>query len=405
MPATTPGESLCLPRSPSPSPFPPRPRHTRNWWAEVDRAEIVVVGAGAAGLALACRLGAAGASGVVLVEGPPGPQRSPERTWCTWQTGDHYWADAVSRSWDRVGVTGPDGVAATYALAPLTYTMLRSTDYERVAHARLATTSVRYVQALVTGVTDDGVVLGADLAADLVFDTRPVAPARPGRVALLQHFRGWFVRTRTDTFDPSVAGLMDFRPPQPRGGVAFGYVLPTSPREALVEYTEFSRTPLTTEEYDAALTAYCSEQLQLPDFEITRVEQGVIPMTDAPFPRQVGPRTYRLGAAGGATRPSTGYTFTAAQRQAEHVAAAVIAGRDPCPPPAYSRRHLWMDRVLLRALDDGAVNGADFFTQLFREQPTERVLRFLDGTTSVTEDLAVMAAAPKGPMIRSALRR
>ncbi len=369
------------------------------------RAGIVVVGAGAAGLALACRLGAAGVPDVVLVQAPPGPHHAPERTWCTWQAGEHYWADAVSARWGQVAVTGHDGTACSYDLAPLDYTMLRSSDYERVARARLAATSVRTVEALVTAVSDTGVVEGAGLAADLVFDTRPVAPARPGRVALLQHFRGWFVRTEVDAFDPSVAGLMDFRPPQPRGGVAFGYVLPTSPREALIEYTEFSRTPLTTEAYEAALTAYCADQLQLPAFSVTAVEQGAIPMTDAPFPRQVAPRTYRLGAAGGATRPSTGYTFTAAQRQAEQVAAAVVAGRDPCPPPAYSRRHLWMDAVLLRALDDDAVDGAAFFTQLFREQPTERVLRFLDGTTSPVEDLAVMAAAPKTAMIRTALRR
>ena len=371
----------------------------------MDRAGIVVVGAGAAGLSLACRLGAAGVPDVVLVDAPPGPQRSTERTWCTWQAGEHYWADAVRHRWDRVGVTGHDGTAATYDLAPLGYTMLRSSDYERVARARLATTSVRSLEALVTGITDAGVVEGAGLVADLVFDTRPTPPARPGRVALLQHFRGWFVRTESDAFDPTVAGLMDFRPPQPRGGVAFGYVLPTSPREALVEYTEFSRTPLTTEAYDAALADYCSTQLRLPAFEVVEVEQGAIPMTDAPFPRKVGERTYRLGAAGGATRPSTGYTFTAAQRQAEQVAAAVVEGRDPTPPPPYSNRHLWMDRVLLRALDDGNVDGAGFFTQLFRRQPTERVLRFLDGSTSPAEDLAVMGAAPKAAMIRTALRR
>ena len=371
-------------------------------------AGIAIIGAGAAGLALACRLGAAGVPDVVLVEAPPGPQRSPVRTWCTWQAGEHYWADAVAMRWDRVAVQGQQGPVTAYDLAPLSYTMIRSSDYERVAQERLAATTVRRLEALVTGVCDGpggAVVEGAGLTADLVFDTRPVAPARPGRVALLQHFRGWFVRTEQDAFDPAVAGLMDFRPPQPRGGVAFGYVLPTSPREALVEYTEFSRAALTSEGYQAALTAYCADQLRLPAFTVTAVEQGAIPMTDAPFPRQVGPRTYRFGAAGGATRPSTGYTFTAAQRQAEQIAEAVVAGRDPCPPPAYSRRHLWMDRLLLRALDNENIYGAAFFTRLFREQPAERVLRFLDGTTSPAEDLAVMGAAPKAAMMRTALSR
>lgn len=372
------------------------------------RTGIAVVGAGAAGLALACRLAEQGRDDVVLVQAPAGRASSPPRTWCTWQSGDHYWADAVSARWDRVTVQGHVGEAAAYALEPLAYTMIRSVDYERVAAQRLAASGVRRLEALVTGITDGrdhAVVHGPELTADLVYDTRPTPPARPGRVALLQHFRGWFVRTAADAFDPAVAGLMDFRPPQPKGGVAFGYVLPTSAREALVEYTEFSRVPLTVERYEDALAAYCTEVLGLSAFEVVGTEQGAIPMSDAPFPRRVGPHVFRLGAAGGATRPSTGYTFTAAQRQAEAVARALQEGGDPCPPAAYSRRHLWMDGLLLRALDGGRIDGAEFFTQLFREQPTERVLRFLDGTTSPAEDLAVMAAAPKTAMLRTAVRR
>jgi lycopene beta-cyclase len=115
--------------------------------------------------------------------------------------------------------------------------MVQVRDYERVAGSGWPAAGVERVEALVAGTAADGSVEGADLRGRWVFDTRPTPPARPGRVALLQHFRGWRVRTAQDRFDPSVAGLMDFRPPQPRGGVAFGYVLPTSRREALVEYT------------------------------------------------------------------------------------------------------------------------------------------------------------------------
>ncbi len=289
--------------------------------------------------------------------------------------------------------------------------MIRSRDYERVADARLVRTAVRRVEAVAVAVAtgiDDGpseaAVHGAGLRASWVFDTRPVAPVRPGRVSLLQHFRGWFVRTSQDAFDPGVAGLMDFRPPQPPCGVAFGYVLPTSRREALVEYTEFSRSVLTTPQYDAALRDYTS-QLGLPAFDVVGAEQGVIPMTDAPFPRRLGRRVFRLGAAGGATRPSTGYTFRAAQRQASSVAQALWDGRDPCPPAAYPRRHLTMDALLLRALDSGELDGAGFLADLFARHPTERVLRFLDGQSTPREELAVMAGAPRGPMMRTLLSR
>lgn len=366
-------------------------------------AEVVIVGAGAAGLGLAVRLAAAGVPGVVLLQSP---RPAAERTWCSWRASSVAWVGAVSHRWDRAEVFGPDGRRLPLDLAPYRYEMVRSRDFEQWAVLRLGGVERRdeHVLDVRDGADEASVVTETgELRARWVVDTRPTRPVRTGRTSLLQHFRGWRVRTAADAFDPAVAGLMDFRVPQRRGAVCFGYVLPTSAREALVEYTEFSRTALSVEQYEAALAAYCTGVLGLGAFEVDEVEQGAIPMTDAPYARRVGARVLRLGAAGGATRPSTGYTFTAAQRQAAAVADALIAGRDPTPPAAYSRRHLWMDAVMLRALDTGRVDGAAFFSQLFARQPTERVLRFLDGTTTLREDLAVMRAAPLGPMVRTAL--
>ncbi len=108
-------------------------------------AEVVVVGAGAAGLALACLIGEQGGVEVVLVDAPAGPARSPDRTWCSWQTGPTDWEEAVTARWHRVQVHAPDGAARTYDLAPLDYTMVRSRDYERVAGDRLVRADVERV--------------------------------------------------------------------------------------------------------------------------------------------------------------------------------------------------------------------------------------------------------------------
>lgn len=367
-------------------------------------AEVVVVGAGAAGLALACLLGEQGRQDVVLVEAPPGPARSPERTWSFWQVGAGEWDDAVSARWSTASVHAPDGAARILALAPYEYVTIRSADFLRVVGQRLARTAVERVEATVTGVDGDGTVHGAGLRGRYVFDTRPAPPAAGGRTHLLQHFAGWFLRTASDSFDPSVVALMDFRPAQPAGGVAFGYVLPTSPREALVEYTEFSRSVLTDAAYEQALHDWTARHLGLGSFQVQGTERGAIPMTDAPFPRRIGPRAFRLGAAGGATRPSTGYTFAAAQRQARAVAQALREGREPLPPPAYPARHLRMDSLLLRALDGGQLDGARFFSRLFDRQPAARVLRFLDGQSSLRDELAIMSSSPWRPMMRTLVR-
>jgi lycopene beta-cyclase len=57
-----------------------------------------------------------------------------------------------------------------------------------------------------------------------------------------------------------------------------------------------------------------------------------------------------------------------------------------------------MDSVLLRALDRGLVDGPSLFTRLLLGNPPQRVLRFLDGDTSLREELEVMRATPTPAM-------
>ncbi|MER7719643.1 lycopene cyclase family protein [Streptomyces flaveolus] len=378
-----------------------------------ESCDVVIVGGGAAGLSLALRLTGPSSPTVTLVEPSDGPLRPGERTWCYWDHGTDDFDEAVSASWARLRLHGTDGRPLVVRPSPLTYRMLRSTDFERLVHDRIAhCPGARVLRATADTVrnTADGAEVrctGPDgrtltLRARHVFDSRPRRTLPPARTRLIQHFRGWFVRTATDRFDPEVADLMDFRVPQPRHGLAFGYVLPTAPDRALVEYTEFSRTPLTTEAYEAALADYCRDILRLGAFTVESAEQGAIPMTDARFARRVGPAVYRIGTAGGATRPATGYTFAAVQRQSRAIAAALHAGRADAPAP-YGRRALAMDAVMLRALDTGRIDGPGFFTDLFRRVPPERLLRFLDGDTSPWEEWSIGLRTPVGPMLRTAI--
>jgi len=289
--------------------------------------------------------------------------------------------------------------------------MLRSAPFEELVHSRLAQyRAARIVRATAHTVrnvteggelhctTPDGRLL--TLRGRYVFDSRPLQILPPARTVLRQHFRGWFVRTHAPCFDPAVADLMDFRVPQPRHGLAFGYVLPLASDRALVEYTEFSRTPLATAAYEAALRHYTEDVLRLGALTVESAEQGVIPMTDARFPRTTGQGVFRIGAAGGATRPATGYTFAAVQRQSRAIAAA-LRDRGAVVPRPHGRRALAMDAVVLRALDTGRIDGPRFFTDLFRSIPMERLLRFLDGRTTPWEELGIGLRTPLGPMLRT----
>jgi lycopene beta-cyclase len=383
---------------------------------------VAIVGAGGAGLSLvialerAARRAGVRAPSVVVID----PVRRPatDRTWCWWAGPGDESANALvplaARVWSRMELRDRFGGPATYELGELRYVMLRSADF--YAEAEAALTRLGDSAVWLTGAIDqvsDGpetalvqVVGQQPIAARWVFDSRPVPPHRPASTTLLQHFRGWTVRFDDPVLNPGLPMLMDFGVRQPDRGVAFGYCLPIDAHRGLVEYTEFSRRPLAPADYDRALTDYLRDRwgvLPGNGLSVEAVEDGVIPMTDAPFARQVGTRVFRWGTAGGATRPSTGYTFAAIQRQAVAVAELLLAGRVPVPPRPYPARHLWLDAVLLRALDRGYIQGPELFTGLFADNSSQRVVRFLDGLSSPRDELAIMRSTPMLPMLRATI--
>ena len=408
--------------------------------------DVAVVGAGGAGLSLvlalerAARRAGVPAPTIAVID--PVHRSEADRTWCWWTdanpvsstgaaepsaapSGLRALDPLLARSWARMELIDRHGRAREYDLGALRYVMLRSSEFYAAADAaldRLSRSSpvpvspipggrVLRVTEAVTRVQDGPdvalVQAGAvEVRARWVFDSRPATPRRPGSTLLLQHFRGWTVRFDDPVLDPELATLMDFQVPQPASGVAFAYCLPLDDRRALVEYTEFSRARLPSDDYDRALLDYLRHRWNVEPgrgVEIEAVEDGVIPMTDAAFAKRVGARVFRLGTAGGATRASTGYTFAAMNRQAEVIADLLLAGRTPVPPPPYPLRHRWLDAVLLRALDRGYVQGPDLFTGLFERNPSDRVVRFLDGLSGPVDELALMRTTPMRPMVRATI--
>jgi lycopene beta-cyclase len=378
-------------------------------------ADVAVVGAGGAGLSLVLAIDAAFAGSpepprVVLVD--PEHRRGADRTWCFWDGGPGAGSDDVElllhRTWSRLELVDRHGGTRPLDVSPLRYAMLRSQDYYAAAEAAAARLGVTRVTAPAERVEDTptGAVVhagGRRVRARWAFDSRPAAPRRPGLTTLVQHFRGWTVRFPEPCLDTGRPTLMDFSVPQPDRGVAFAYCLPLDARRALVEYTEFSRARLPSAAYDAALDGYLRARWSAgpADRTVEAVEDGAIPMTDAPFARRAGRHVFRLGTAGGATRPSTGYTFAAMRRQAAAVAERLRAGAEPVPPAPYPARHRWMDAVLLRALDRGYAPGPELFVRLFERNPPDRVLRFLDGASRPAEELALMSSSPRLPMLRA----
>lgn len=384
-----------VPSPPAPPP-PVAPGAARSIGGELD-ADVLIVGAGLAGLSLAAALAERPGVGRVLVLDPR-EAWAHDRTWSFWVGPGDPDAPLAARAWSRWAVGGP-GPAAVCAAAGLRYVELPA---DRVYAARLAridaAAHVLRGRAAVHAVADEGGHVRVEssagsLRAGLVVDTRPpslAGPPAPGAVRLLQHFLGWQVRVPAPRFDPSVATLMDFDTPQEDGQVSFRYVLPHSPVEALVEDTWFGPAPLPAARYRARLEAWLG-----PGVEVLREERGVLPMSTEAFPDHPSPRVYRLGLAGGAARPATGYAFLAVRRQVAALVARLDAGRalDPRPlPPLRGLRLRWLDAVFLRWLATHPERGPAAFHRLFDRVPPAALVRFLSDGAGLLDELRVVSA-------------
>ncbi|HEU4536782.1 MAG TPA: lycopene cyclase family protein, partial [Polyangiaceae bacterium] len=375
-----------------------------------DAFDIIIVGAGAAGLSLAYHLAQSSLADrrILLLE--PDRKDRDDRTWSFWSDSPTPFDALALRSWDCLLFVRPEA-RQTLPLRSFRYRTIRGIDFYRFVLDALSTKpNVRLVRASVERVEDgeggawvfaDGACYRGRWVFDSRFRRRDLAARAGGRHALLeQHFEGWEVETDHDAFDPAAATLFDFRTP-PGDGPRFFYVLPFSPRLALVEHvlTRPAARPAAAEGLPsptaaAALRSYLEGTLGLRDYRVVRREGGVSPLTDRPFPRRLGRSVMAIGVAGGRLKPSTGYAFTRIQSDSAAIVRSLERHGEPFRVPPDRRVYPFLDAVLLRLmLRDGAA-VAPVFAALFARNPPDRVLRFLDERASWLETLAIVLTLP-----------
>jgi lycopene beta-cyclase len=384
----------------------------RNITAEelLPRYDYIFAGAGCAALSLLYRMigeGLAEGKRILLVDADT--KEKNDRTWCFWEREPGPFEAIVYRRWSRLDFHAT-GFSRNLDIAPYQYKLIRGIDFYR--HCRKAADpfeNIHFLQAHVERAYSDeaGAYLeaaGRVIRAPYLFNsiyTRPELPK--GKHWLLQHFKGRVIETAEPAFDPEQATLMDFRVGQEEG-TTFVYVLPFSERRALVEYTLFTGRLLPQEAYDAALDQYISNQLHIRDYRVEEEEFGVIPMTNHVFPQRAG-RILNLGTAGGQTKGSSGYTFRAIQKHSAQVVESMKRHGHPFATKAEARRFHFYDSVLVDILQHRSLEGADIFRDLFRRNDPQKVLRFLDNESSLSEEIQLIATLPKLPFTRAALRQ
>lgn len=369
--------------------------------------DIAIIGAGAAGLHLALAMKEESFflhKRILILEKSAKDQN--DRTWCYWEQGDGLWDALLQKSWAK-GDFYTSESAVPLHLEPYRYKMLRSIDFYEFAKKEIRESAMFHwvnedVQAVENGTPIQIRGSKSNFTADYVFDSRIPEEFFQGKdnyTRLLQHFKGWVIRSKTDLFDPERFTMMDFRLLWPNS-TSFTYVLPLSKREALVEFTLFTPALLQDSDYDTYLQRYISEILKLDEYDIVEHEQGVIPMTDFPFENYSQGNHIRIGTGGGWVKPSTGYSFKNCERNSRQLIANLKSGK-PLLKGIHKLNFQLYDALFLDVLYRQNERGPRLFEIMYTEFPVQKIFAFLDDQTSLVEDVSITIRFPWLPFLHS----
>lgn len=372
--------------------------------------DFIICGAGCAGLSLLMRMIRSGKFSdkkVLLIDKEA--KTKNDRTWCFWESGIGFFEEVVCKKWETISFFS-NNYSSSFAIDPYCYKMIRGIDfYEYCFNEISRLPNIELVYGDVNGweYEKEAIILKLNDKAIRLVDAGThifnsiYNSSKPGKkhTTLLQHFKGWLIETPVPFFNDAEATIMDFRIPQTHG-TSFAYVLPLSKTIALIEYTLLSKELLRPEEYAQGLSDYISKFLGIDSYVIKEEEFGVIPMTNEKF--QFSGQGWQIGTAGGQTKASSGYTFQFIQKQSQHIADYLIAGRSLNELPATHRRFRFYDNTLLHILYHNKLKGDKIFSALFKKNKPQRVLKFLDNESSLRDELKIISSLPAWPFLKAA---
>ncbi len=331
------------------------------------------------------------------------PKTKNDRTWCFWEMGDGFFEDIVYCKWHELlfNTTGENSLSLD--IGSYQYKMIRGIDFYDKCFSVIKVQKnidIEYGEIFFEETTSALPIIKINNRPALVNDSTIIfnsiflPPIRKkDKFYLLQHFKGWVIETTDDFFNEKQATLMDFRVSQSKG-TTFVYVLPLSPKKALVEFTLFSENLLDVGEYNLALENYLKEFLNIGTYKIMEEEFGIIPMTNANF-SLFKQGMYFIGTAGGQTKASTGYTFKFIQKQSDKIVEELISTGVPSKTTDTRKRFFFYDSTLLHILSNKLLEGKTIFSVLFKKNRAGAIFKFLDNETSIKEEIKLLNTLPK----------
>ena len=374
--------------------------------------DYIIAGSGCAGLSLLYKILQTPSlqnKSILVID--KDQKKSNDRTWCFWEKNPGPFESIVYAKWNKLEFLSTD-FKKELDLESYTYKMIQGIDfYNFVINYAKKFKNVSFVQESINSIDniDKKAVLKTTknrYTANYIFNsTNLFNPKINEQNSLLQHFKGWLIKTEKPVFNPEIGRLMDFRVSQ-ENGATFMYVLPTSTTEALVEYTLFSPRVLDKEVYTLELKKYIKEELEIDNYNLIHQESGVIPMSLEKFEQNPKLNVINIGTSGGYTKASSGYTFQFIQKNIIEIINNLVEGNNIIQQTSFKNKYYqWSDRTLIDVLLSNKLTGKDVFTKMFQKVPIEKILAFLGNESSFLEDFKVFTSFPVKPFLTSGIKQ
>jgi lycopene beta-cyclase len=373
--------------------------------------DLIIIGAGCAGLSLGVRLARMGkrAPKTLLLEQRKAYEN--DRTWCFWgQHGDPY-SDLANHQWTQFIVQAEKrAISLDCAFAP--YHILSSQTFYNDALQSIGLNPLIELRMNSVLLKEPQFHQGwwefetsaGQMRAKSVVDTRPKAANDLQGTKLWQSFLGYEIECEEAIFDPKTATLMDFSKANSEF-VGFNYVLPQTEKRALIEFTVFAKRPYIQNELLSRLDESVIQYLGDKKFKILRQEFGLIPMGLATDPTlkniiEAHPTYVYVGLTAGAARPATGYAFQRIQEWAAQCANSLLKKGLPITHVADSFLLRKMDDVFLNVIRNNPALGPELFLDLFAKVNSRKLVRFLSDRGHLLDYLAIVKALPAAPFLK-----
>ncbi len=375
----------------------------------LNKFDYIIIGAGASGLQLALAMlrdDFFKTKSIGIIEKKS--KFNNDKTWCFWEKEKGLYNDIVYKSWNSGCVKGL-GKTIDFDLKDYTYKMLKSIDFYAFAKNKIEQSSnIHWIDEQVVDISINKNYTEVKCKTNTfealhIFDSRLPNEYKPkNSINILQHFKGWFIETEDDVFNPNQFCMMDYTHSE-NDKTNFIYVLPFNKNRALVESTYFSPQLTSDKVYDDNIKTFIDKTLKVKSYHIYETEQGIIPMTSYPFYKNQKSQITKIGTSGGWVKSSTGYSFKNSERFALKIIQNIKNGNAP-HINLYKKRFKHYDKMFLDVLYNQNHYGEKLFFNMYKRNNIKDILEFLDEQTHFTQELKIMFSMTSFYFIKAFLK-